>query len=200
MTSNPLVTRSFAVADLLVRADQRTVCGIAVPFGIEALVSDDGYSQYRESFAPGAFRRTIVDGGTGKVKLLRQHDGGTLAVGKASLLREDPQGLWAELAVSKIPAGDELLELVRDGVCDSFSVGFQPIADRQVGGVIVRTEVRLREISAVNFPAYAGAQIAGLRSAPTLSADALSDLAARRLAVARARSLLLSDPFGDSHA
>ena len=47
--------------------------------------------------------------------------------------------------------------LVRDGVLDSFSVGFVPIRDTRDGDVLVRTEAALREVSLVGFPAYAGA-------------------------------------------
>ena len=38
--------------------------------------------------------------------------------------------MYGEARVSKTAAGDEVLELVRDGALDSFSVCFQPITDR----------------------------------------------------------------------
>jgi HK97 family phage prohead protease len=193
MTTGTTLTRSFDVAELLVRADQRTIVGVAVPFGVASTVSDNGgYTSYQESFAPGSFARTIAERG-GRVKLLRSHEAANLAVGRASLLREDPGGLWSEFAVSKTTAGDELLELVRDGVVDAFSIGFAGVRDRQQDGVTVRTEVKLYEVSAVNFGAHDGALIAGVRSALRLPADALKDLAMRRLAVAKLRHNLYGE-------
>lgn len=193
--------RGFPAAELSVRNESRTICGVAVPFGVEATVSDNGFTTYREQFARGAFARTIRDRMT-KVKLLRSHDAQVLAVGRASLLREDAGGLWAEMSVSRTAAGDELLELVRDGVVDSFSVGFRPVAETvdHNSGAVTRTEVRLEEISAVNFPAYADASIAGVRSAPALTGAAAQDLAARRLKLARARHLLLTNGHDHDHS
>jgi HK97 family phage prohead protease len=134
-----------------------------VPYGVTIAVRDVNDSMIREEFAPGAFSRSIQERGH-KVKLLTQHDQRKLAVGRAVELREERDGLHASFEVARTRDGDELLELVKSGVVDSFSVGFTPIRDRQRGGVVVRVEAALREVSAVNFPAYEGAVIAGVRS------------------------------------
>ena len=60
--------------------------------------------------------------------------------------------------------GDEVLELVRDGALDAFSVGFSPITSRSVDGVYVRQHAHLNETSIVTFGAYAGALVGGVRS------------------------------------
>ncbi len=58
--------------------------------------------------------------------------------------------------------GDEVIELVRDGALDSFSVGFSPKDERRLpDGTVARVEVKLNEVSVVVSPAYAGALIAG---------------------------------------
>lgn len=158
-----VITRAYAW-DLSIRADAagRTVAGIVVPFDTVARVSDGG-KPYQERFQRGAFAKTITERGD-RVKLLYQHDHAE-PIGRATLLREDPVGLYAEFKVSAVPAGDQALELVRDGVIDSFSVGFAKVKERKDGDVTVRTEVALREASLVTFPAYDGARITALRAA-----------------------------------
>lgn len=162
-----------------VRADStggRTVFGVAMPYGQVAEVND-GFGPYREMFAPGAFARSISERGS-KIKLVANHDLQSFPVGRATELVERDDGLHAAFAVAATPAGDDVLELVRSGTVDSFSVGFKPIKNRQEHGVTVRVEAALREISLTSFPAYDGAAVGGVRSAtPTLSVD----LARRRL-------------------
>lgn len=167
-------------ADLEVRGDGRTVVGIAVPFDQPTAVRD-GAGEYSEVFRLGAFARTIADRGD-RVKFLAQHDRRSLPLGRARLLREDAAGLYAEFRVSQTAAGDEALELIRDGALDALSIGFRPIRDRWTidRSEVERLEVRLDEVSAVAFPAYDGALIATVRSdLPTISRD----VAERRLAI-----------------
>lgn len=169
------VSRAFA-ADLEVRSagDGRTIHGIVVPFDHVARVSDGGPS-YDEAFQRGAFAKTIVERGD-RVKLLSQHASRTNPLGKALTLREDAAGLYGEFYVSRTAAGDEALELVRDGALDSFSVGFAPVKHEKRGRVTWRTEVALREASLVTFPAYDGALVGGVR-ALDLTPEDLADLA-----------------------
>jgi len=174
------LTRAFA-GDLEVRSDGRTVVGIAVPWDQPTRVSDGG-RPYTEAFARGAFARTIAERGS-KVKFLAQHNRQALPIGRATLLREDAAGLYGEFRVSATTAGDEVLELVRDGALDGLSVGFAPVKQHQQRDVTVRTEVRLDEVSAVSSPAYEGARIAAVREA----APETILIARRRLEIARAR-------------
>lgn len=169
------LSRAF-VSDIEVRSggDGRTIHGVIVPFGVVARVSDGGPA-YNEMFQRGAFARTIQQAGS-RVKLLSHHNARTNPLGRASLLREDAVGLYGEFGVSKTAAGDEALELVRDGALDSFSVGFGAIQHRKEADVLVRTEVKLREASLVTFPAYDGALIGGVRLEDF---DNIDDLAAR---------------------
>lgn len=157
------ITRAFA-GELHIRADGegRTISGIVTPFEREARVSDGG-RPYSERFRRGAFARTIKHRGD-RVKLLLQHNSHE-PIGRAVALREDAAGLYGEFRVSSVPAGDQAIELVRDGVLDSFSVGFSPIQHERDGDVVVRTEVALREASLVTFPAYEDARVTALRQA-----------------------------------
>lgn len=172
-----LISRAFA--DLEVRADTtgRTIHGIVVPFGVTARVSDGGPS-YEEQFQRGAFAKTIAERGA-RVKLLSQHEARRNPLGRATLLREDAAGLYGEFAVSRTTAGDEALELVRDGALDAFSVGFSPIKHRKEGKVTVRTEVALREASLVTFPAYQDAVVTGVRSLVEMSDEEIVALLER---------------------
>jgi HK97 family phage prohead protease len=143
------------------------VHGIVVPFGRTALVSDGG-PRYEEGFDRGAFAKTIRERGD-KVKLLSQHNSRANPLGRATLLREDTEGLYGEFRVSQTASGDEALELVRDGALDSFSIGFAPIKHVKRGRVTWRTEVGLRETSLVTFPAYDLAMVGGVRTLDELT-------------------------------
>jgi HK97 family phage prohead protease len=151
--------------DLEIRGDGRTVYGLAVPFDSPTPIRDRS-GTYDEVFRMGAFADTIRERGD-RVKFLANHDRQTMPLGKAIMLREDPAGLIGEFRVSATPAGDAALELIRDGVLDALSIGFAPIQSVGREGrdpVVERTAVKLMEVSAVAFPAYEGALIAGVRS------------------------------------
>jgi HK97 family phage prohead protease len=161
-------------ADLEIRGDDgRTVVGIAVPFDSPTEIND-WEGRYAETFKRGAFARTIAERG-GRVKFLAQHNRQGMPLGRAVLLREDAAGLYGEFRVSKTEAGDEALELIRDGSLDGLSVGFRMVRDQWSRDRTERTvlEVALHEVSAVSFPAYDGAVIAGVRtSIPRIPVDA----------------------------
>ncbi len=173
--SEPLLTR-VAPVDLEIRDDGRTVVGLAMPFDTPAEIRD-GPSSFVEVFRKGAFEKTIAERGD-RVKALAQHDHRNLPLGRVTKLREDSAGLYAELRMSKTRDADEVLELVKDGALDSFSIGFNPVRDRwsSDGSHVERLEVGLREVSLVAFPAYESARVLAVRSArglidPPLSPD-----------------------------
>ena len=155
--------RFFAAGDLEIRSDGRTLYGMAVPFDQVATVND-GRGDYDEMFKRGSFARTIAGNAGQRVKLMANHDSKRFPVGRATMLREDNAGLVGEFHVSATRDGDEVLQLAKDKVLDSFSVGFTGIRhQRNNQGVVERHEVALREVSVVAFPSYAGAAIGGVR-------------------------------------
>ena len=201
-----IIQRGFAGhLDLEIRGDGRTVYGLAVPYDTPAMITERGGS-FTEVFRMGAFAKTINDG-IERVKFLRNHDRGGMPLGRATMLREDPSGLIGEFRVSKTQAGEEVLELVRDGALDALSIGFRPIRDRWNAdrSLVERIEAALPEVSAVTFPAYATATISGVRAEetqhldPDADPDAASDgtsvdhLGADAAASYRARALALLD-------
>ena len=189
------LSREFA-ADIEIRSDGtgRTVHGIVVPYGQVARVSDGGPA-YDEMFASGAFSRDLQAraGDYSRVKLLFQHDSNN-PIGRATNLREEAAGLYGEFQITPEAArGGEALSLLRDGVLDSFSVGFRGLAHERRDGIVVRTKAALREASLVTFPAYAGALVGGLRALATEDRPAAIALLAQ---IAAAEAAL--DPFVDA--
>lgn len=146
--------RSFA-PDLEVRSsakggDGRTIVGIAVPYGMPQRIDE----RLTEQFARGAFAHQLR--ASNRVRFTREHLvlGGTL-IGATSLLRDDAAGLYGEWRVSATPAGDETLELVKDGALSNLSIAFRERQNRRLpGGVIERLTADLREVAVVLEGAY----------------------------------------------
>jgi len=142
-----LETRDFRG---VVDTDQRTITGIAVPYGQEIAIANNTF----ERFAPGAIQ-SIED-----VKLFWNHEE---PIGKVIDGRETDEGFEITAYISETPRGEEILTLLRDGVLNKFSVGFIPVENERDGNVVVRTLVSLKETSVVPFPAYSGANISEVR-------------------------------------
>jgi len=130
--------------------DGRTIVGIAVPYDVEQRINPG----LVEVFRKGVFRD--VTRAANRVKLLFQHKTDT-PIGRATMLEERDGGLYGEFRISKTEAGDEALELIRDGVLSNLSVGFQPLKDEKRGGVVNRIRAHLAEVSLVTFGAYGDA-------------------------------------------
>lgn len=162
------LTRTF-MPDLEIRSkaqggDGRTVVGIAVPYGIQQRIDHE----LVETFAQGAFRKLVDAKAFNRIPFTRDHMsyGGTL-IGKTIGLREDAAGLYGEWRVSATAAGDETLELLKDGVLRELSIGFTTGQDRRLGnGTIERVTATLREVAVVMEGAYGeGALVSAVRAA-----------------------------------
>jgi hypothetical protein len=137
--------------------DGRTVVGIAVPYDKEQRISPTMVEVFRK----GVFRD--VTRAANRVKLLFQHKTDT-PIGRAIKLEEMDEGLYGEFRISKTEAGDEALELIRDGVLTNLSVGFSPLKDEKRNGITNRIKAHLAEVSLVTFGAYGdAAQIVAVR-------------------------------------
>ncbi|NRD25548.1 HK97 family phage prohead protease [Frigoribacterium sp. VKM Ac-2836] len=143
-----LETRSV---ELRADADTGTVEGIAVPWGQRATIG----GAFEEMFERGS----IV---AQDVKLFWQH---REVIGKVIASEDREDGLFIRAQISDTTQGRDARALLKDGVVDRFSVGFIPMEHRtEKDGLIVRTRVDLREVSAVTFPAYSGATITEARN------------------------------------
>lgn len=166
MAKSEFITRATgSELELRSSGDGRTIHGIAVRFEQRDQIGDPEYG-FVETFDKRAFDKTLRERGAGRVRLLAHHDMRANPLGVTTVLRADAEGLYLEARVSKTQAGDEFLELVRDGALTDLSIGFRPIADvwSRDRKFVRRAEVALHEISAVNLGALAGATIAGVRS------------------------------------
>jgi HK97 family phage prohead protease len=146
---------------LEVRHAQRIIDLIAVPYDEPTEVQRRG-RWVTESVSPEA-----STGVPGDVTVNRAHDR-EQPLGRVVALRpNDPRGLRAELRISRTAAGNDVLELADDGLL-SASIGFSPLAedwsaDRRTVKV---TKAKLVHIALTGDPAYEGAKVLAVRTAP----------------------------------
>ena len=191
----PEISRLYAVDGIRVRAgatgDERVVELRAVPFGEVAEVRDTPNGRrYRESIAPGA-----TDGlEAGNVRLeaifgsptadYNTHAGVVLVGRGVEILPGDGGGLDMAFRISRTAAGDDALELARDGVLGAASVVFAAGDHHERrDGVLERTRIDVRRVALVERGAYRGAHVTAVRAAmegdmPETGAAATADNAA----------------------
>lgn len=146
------------VADMEFRADstKREFDGIAVPWDTEIDVDGWAYEIWRS----GAFNHQLraafrVKVGDGHIPL-----GGSL-IGRLDKMTNDSKGLRVTGKISKIPDGDNVLELMSDKALDELSIGFYRVPG---GDSVTRkadhrplyemTRADLFEVALVPFGAY----------------------------------------------
>lgn len=134
----------------------KTISGIAVPYGVEATVSDG--------------RRVIIEAGALPVdgkrpKLLVEHSPekpiGTVI---DRVEAADGSGMLFTAKVAGTNLGNETMLLASEGVYDSVSVGITPTKWKTVDGVTVVQAARWNELSIVNTPAFEGATIGSVQA------------------------------------
>lgn len=142
-----------------VDTETRTITGLAVPYGQTIDVPAEGI---RERFERGAF------GDVADVKLYWMHehlfDRTSTPIGVVTKGEDTDEGYLVRARISDTPKGNEVYTLLKDGVLNKFSIGFEPMEDRDEDGVTVRTKVQLNEVSVVVKPAYNGAVISEVRT------------------------------------
>ena len=180
-----------AFSDLALRVEEiegvRRIVGHAAVFNV---LSED-LGGFRETIAPGAFRRAIAED---DVRALVNHDP-TLILGRnragTLVLEEDATGLAVRIAPPETNLARDLLASMARGDISQMSFGFATREDswETVDGLAVRTlrAVRLFDVSVVTFPAYPQTD-AAVRSLAAWRDDASRQaLASLRLARARER-------------
>jgi len=162
------------LGEVLVRAagdpSERIIEGVAVPFGQVVSVRDtaDG-PVYQETIT-----RRAVDGLDPVSVLLdyltdppldyNTHRGSRLA-GRGITAEADDDGLRMGFRVARTSAGDELLELAREGILTDMSVMFAPRTERRRDdGVLERTGIDIHRVTIVPKGAYSGAQVTAVRA------------------------------------
>lgn len=149
------------------RTKGRTIRGISVPFDTPTRIVSPVEGEFWEVFNNGAFARTIKAHPDGFPFNVLHDRKSRLPIGVSTVTREDAGGLYQEFKIPETVAGDEVLELAREGVPLGLSIGFrpQPNGDKwnDDRSWVWRTEVELRETSIVNEAAYADAKVLGVR-------------------------------------
>ncbi|NQX26836.1 HK97 family phage prohead protease [Microbacteriaceae bacterium VKM Ac-2854] len=144
----------FQTRDIQIRsvsAETREVQGIGVPFG-------EIYERwgFRETFNPACEFRDID---TAKVLYLHREP-----IGRITRSERTASGMDITGTISRTATGEDAYTLLRDGVIDSFSIGFEPIEFvTREDGTVEHTVVRVREFSVTPTPAYLDAKVSAVR-------------------------------------
>ncbi len=113
---------------------------------------------------PGAFTKTLAEGWE-RVKILALHNDCWLPVGRPLELREDTNGLFLNARVSDTSMGKDIKILLKDGVLNELSIGYDPIVfDYDSNGIRHLREVKLWEVSIVTWAMNPEATITGYKS------------------------------------
>lgn len=129
---------------------RREISGIAVPWDVEAVVSDGTAVK----FARGALSE---DGPA--PKLIESHDMSQIR-GLVTSRRSTETGMEFTARIAATRAGDDALELVKMGAIDSVSVGVNPTKwHYDAAGTMVIEAGDWMELSLVAVPAFEAAQI-----------------------------------------
>lgn len=178
-----LRSRVFPLDDISIRAggDGRTVTAYAAVFDSPAEIADqDGH--YSEQISRTAFDKTIRER-AGRIGVFYNHsrtmlgtpsDRGSVPIGTPLDIRPDGRGLLTVTRYNRNALADEILEAIRNGdiTGQSFTGAFvtsdPPPPYRSRGGQltqVTRKEIALSEYGPTPIPAYADAEILGVRAA-----------------------------------
>lgn len=144
-----------------------------VKFDIKKLNDEEGiFEGYAAAFnnvdygndkiVPGAFKKSISERGN-QIKILWQHKRDQ-PIGKSIEVKEDDYGLWVKGKISMTEKGKEAYQLMKDGVIDALSIGYNIVKKEYKDGVRLLKELKLGEFSPVTFPMNPAAQITNVKS------------------------------------
>jgi len=137
-----------------VDGDNRIISGYASTYDLD---------QGGDIIIRGAFQKTLETNAK-RVKVLWQHDS-RMPIGRPQKMQEDERGLYVESYIAKTRQGDEALELAREGIIDSMSIGYMvDESEYKDDGVRVISQLSLMEYSLVTWPMNESAVITGVKS------------------------------------
>jgi HK97 family phage prohead protease len=185
-----VITRAFDT-ELEVRESERTITGVAVPYGQRVQIGT-----YWEEFAPGAFDITrMIDTPppltathprSGNALPIGPRSGNDLPIGVTVGMQNDQVGLIGTWKISKTELGNDVLELIKDRAIKALSIGFIPLpgGDRWSpdSSSVVRVKADLDHVAVVRVGAYPGALISSLRASDLDNIQVRLRLARRRSA------------------
>ena len=119
---------------------------------------------YGDIIDPGAFKKTIKERNK-QIKILWNHYI-LEPIGRPTKLEEDEKGLYFEGKLSLgVQRAREVLSLMKDGVINEMSIGFNTVKERMVDGIHHLQEIKLYDISPVSFAANPEAMITSVKRA-----------------------------------
>ncbi|MDV2988565.1 MAG: HK97 family phage prohead protease [Dehalogenimonas sp.] len=146
--------------------------GIFEGYGSTFTRTPDSYGDVVDK---GAFSKTIQEG-SDRIKVLWNHDSHE-PIGKPLELTEDEHGLKIKGKLSMgVQRAREVLALMKDGVVNQMSIGYDTITEVVEDGVRHLKEVRLWDVSPVTFAANPTAVIMSAKSGRVLSATNVNKL------------------------
>lgn len=122
----------------------------------------DNIDSYGDIIEKGAFKKTLNEN-RNRVKVLWQHDTSE-PIGKPIMMEEDSKGLYIKAQISQTDIGKKAMILMRDGVVDEMSIGYDVIKDEYKGKNRMLKELRLWEFSPVTFAANEKAKITSAKN------------------------------------
>ena len=157
-----LIIERAMPAELTPTGDGWTVYGMAVPYGVESEVSDDGgATRYIEEFITRAFSRDVGKGGRW-VNLMLGHRGdeGDRYLGRCVGLEEHDDGLYPAFRLDR---SHPQAEAARSGELTGWSVSAHVYRSREITRrgrrVMLREVCGLSHVAATARPQYAGAGV-----------------------------------------
>ena len=136
----------------------------------------NGDDAVNDTIVPGAYAKSIERGS--KMPLFINHQHNDLPVGSVEL-KEDSHGLHSRGFINlAMERGREAYSAAKRGDIDALSVGFTMAAHdftRKDGGGRIITNMDLREVSLVTFPADDSARIIGVKADDMLVLGSLKD-------------------------
>jgi len=136
---------------------------LPVEFNAKSVRNDGSFEGYASTFnnvdngydvvMPGAFTKSLQCRPASRVKMLWQHDV-TQPIGVWNHVAEDSKGLFVKGRVLReVQKGAEAYALMKEGVIDSMSIGYQTLeSDYTNSGIRQLKELGLMEVSLVTFP------------------------------------------------
>ncbi len=137
----------------------------------------DDNQPYGDIVRPGAFRKTIVEGGPDsnrrRIKFLFQHNTSQM-LGIPSELKEDNFGLFCRCKISQTSLGKDVLILYNDGVITEHSIGYDIVQKAFDASLAARLllELKLFEGSAVCFGMNEHTPTVSVKDSPLLAREA----------------------------